>query len=146
MRGGNRPRLTRVTGIFAGGRGSVGAATSRLMLFLLTLVSMTAAYAHELPPEPGASLVLGSAEVEAIENGQVIALTRQAKPVARIVPLDQDQDWYWTPEWQRMEGEADEEIAAGRLRHFSSGEEFLDYLGRQVDEMNRGDAKPGQDR
>ena len=31
------------------------------------------------------------------------------------VIVDRDQAWYWTPEWQKGEREADEDIAAGRV-------------------------------
>ena len=31
------------------------------------------------------------------------------------VTIDRDQAWYWTPEWQKGEREADEDIAAGRV-------------------------------
>jgi hypothetical protein len=36
-----------------------------------------------------------------------------------------DQAWFWTPEWQAKEREADEDIAAGRFERFYSDEEFL---------------------
>lgn len=48
--------------------------------------------------------------------------------------IDPDQAWFWTPEWQEGEREADEDIAAGRVIHFESGEEFLaalEALGKQ---------------
>ena len=41
---------------------------------------------------------------------------------------DPDQAWFWTPEWQQMEREADEDIAAGRVESFDSGEAFLAAL------------------
>jgi len=42
--------------------------------------------------------------------------------------IDADQAWFWTPEWQAKEREADEDLAAGRMETFHSGEEFLDAL------------------
>ena len=42
--------------------------------------------------------------------------------------IDADQAWFWTPEWQAGEREADAEIAAGKGRVFYSTEEFLAYL------------------
>lgn len=39
-----------------------------------------------------------------------------------------DQAWYWTPEWQAGEVEADADIAAGRVSVHDSGEEFLAAL------------------
>ncbi len=45
----------------------------------------------------------------------------------KLVP--RDQAWYWTDEWQAMEREADEAIAAGDVsRPFSSVAELLGYL------------------
>ncbi len=42
--------------------------------------------------------------------------------------IDADQAWFWTPEWQAGEREADADIAAGRVETFESGEEFLAAL------------------
>ena len=35
---------------------------------------------------------------------------------------DPDQAWFWTPEWQAGELEADQDIAAGRTTHYDSDE------------------------
>lgn len=43
--------------------------------------------------------------------------------------IDATQAWFWTPEWQAGEREADADIAAGRGETFESGEEFLEALG-----------------
>jgi hypothetical protein len=45
---------------------------------------------------------------------------------------DPDQAWFWTPEWQAKEREADADIAAGRVTRFESDEEFLDALRRRA--------------
>ena len=42
--------------------------------------------------------------------------------------IDASQAWFWTPEWQAGEREAEAEIAAGKVESFGSGEEFLDAL------------------
>jgi AbrB family looped-hinge helix DNA binding protein len=42
--------------------------------------------------------------------------------------IDPDQAWFWTPEWQAGEREADADIAAGRTRCFNTGEELLAAL------------------
>lgn len=39
-----------------------------------------------------------------------------------------DQAWFWTPQWQQKEREADADIAAGRVTQFDSGEDFLAAL------------------
>lgn len=32
-----------------------------------------------------------------------------------VIPIPSDQAWFWTERWQRMEREADADIAAGRV-------------------------------
>jgi AbrB family looped-hinge helix DNA binding protein len=44
--------------------------------------------------------------------------------------IDATQAWFWTPEWQTGEREADADIAAGRVEAFASGEEFLNALNK----------------
>lgn len=43
-----------------------------------------------------------------------------------LVP--KSQAWFWTPEWQAAEREADEDRAAGRVSQFESDAEFLTSL------------------
>ena len=47
---------------------------------------------------------------------------------------DPDQAWYWTPEWQKAEREAEEEIQAGRVDEHETGEDFLKALQDITDE------------
>jgi len=49
--------------------------------------------------------------------------------------IDATQAWFWMPEWQQGEREADADLAAGRAEAFDSGEDLLDAL--------RARAKPG---
>ncbi len=42
--------------------------------------------------------------------------------------IPKDQLWFWTPEWQKKEREADEDVARGRVKEFSSVEELLKEL------------------
>jgi len=42
--------------------------------------------------------------------------------------IDATQAWFWTPQWQEGEREADAQEAAGLGETFGSGEEFLDAL------------------
>ncbi len=51
---------------------------------------------------------------------------------ARALPTAADQAWFWTPEWQEGEREADADIAAGRTTYFDSTEEFLAALDREI--------------
>jgi len=41
---------------------------------------------------------------------------------------DPNQTWFWAPVWQKGEGEAAADMAAGRVTRFSSDNEFLDSL------------------
>lgn len=43
-------------------------------------------------------------------------------------PIDPDQAWFWTPEWQAKEEEADADKAAGRVERFDNDEAFLAAL------------------
>ena len=40
-------------------------------------------------------------------------------------PIDPGQAWFWTPEWQSKEREAEAEKAAGNLDRYASDQEFL---------------------
>jgi antitoxin PrlF len=44
----------------------------------------------------------------------------------KMIPADQA--WFWTPEWQAGEREADADVAAGRTEYFDSDEAFLAAL------------------
>jgi hypothetical protein len=43
-------------------------------------------------------------------------------------PIDPDQAWFWTPEWQAKEQEAEADKAAGRVERFESHDAFLAAL------------------
>lgn len=58
-------------------------------------------------------------EVEIVDDGILL------RPMKLI---DASQAWFWTPEWQAGEREADADIAAGRVERFESDEEFLEAL------------------
>ncbi|MGH9217558.1 MAG: AbrB/MazE/SpoVT family DNA-binding domain-containing protein [Acidimicrobiales bacterium] len=42
--------------------------------------------------------------------------------------IDATQAWFWTPQWQQGEREADADLAAGRAQTFNSGEDFVEGL------------------
>ena len=49
-------------------------------------------------------------------GAQVEVIERDGEIVLRpYVPVPADQAWFWTERWQRMEREADEAVAAGRV-------------------------------
>jgi len=42
-----------------------------------------------------------------------------------------EQTWFWTPEWQAKEREADQAIVEGRVRTFDTMEEMVEFLDAQ---------------
>lgn len=40
--------------------------------------------------------------------------------------IDPEQAWFWAPEWQSGEREADADLAEGRYERFMSDKDFLD--------------------
>ena len=58
-------------------------------------------------------------EVEVVADGILL------RPMKVI---DATQAWFWTPEWQAGEREADADLAAGRFDRYESDEEFLAAL------------------
>lgn len=67
-----------------------------------------------------ARVVAGDFVEVSVDNGRII-LTPKAV-------VDADQAWFWTPEWQQRESEADQAHAAGRVEHYDSDKDFLDSL------------------
>jgi antitoxin PrlF len=46
--------------------------------------------------------------------------------------IDANQAWFWTPEWQAGEREADADASAGKGEFFASGEELLRGIERRI--------------
>ncbi|HEX4518646.1 MAG TPA: AbrB/MazE/SpoVT family DNA-binding domain-containing protein [Gaiellaceae bacterium] len=46
--------------------------------------------------------------------------------------IDATQAWFWSPEWQAGEREADADREAGRVESFASESEFLDALHTRI--------------
>jgi len=50
-----------------------------------------------------------------------------------LPPMDSvpaSQRWFWSERWQRMEREADEDVAAGRVHAYENVDDLLDALDR----------------
>jgi bifunctional DNA-binding transcriptional regulator/antitoxin component of YhaV-PrlF toxin-antitoxin module len=65
------------------------------------------------------------------EPGAQVELIERADGVIEMrpqLPHPAEQKWFWTERWQRMEREADADIAAGRVGTYESGEDFLAHL------------------
>lgn len=62
------------------------------------------------------------------EPGAQVRVVERDDGVIEMHPLaavPADQKWFWTDRWQQMEGEAQADIAAGRVAAFEDVEEFL---------------------
>jgi len=67
-----------------------------------------------------------------IEQGDFIEVSERDGEIVMTPKklIDADQAWFWTPEWQRSEREADEDIKAGRVSGpFKTIEELKKHLG-----------------
>jgi hypothetical protein len=53
---------------------------------------------------------------------------KTAKRWKRPRHIPADQRWFWTPEWQAGERQADEDLAAGRYKTFKSAAELIASL------------------
>jgi antitoxin PrlF len=82
-----------------------------------------------LPPEIREALhVKEGDDIEfAIDEGGNVS-------VRGFITIPADQAWFFTPEWQAGEREADAEIARGEGMIFEDGESFEAYLRSIVDE------------
>ena len=58
----------------------------------------------------------------------LIRLVDRRVELVPVTLIPKDQLWYWTPEWQQMEREADEDIARGDIKGFDSVQELLKEL------------------
>ena len=59
-------------------------------------------------------------------------LTRDGRRLARIVP--EEDAWVYSPAWQDKLRDAEADLAAGRVRQFADGDEFLGHLEALADE------------
>jgi hypothetical protein len=58
----------------------------------------------------------------------VFAVERAVHAAHSLAGRDPSQAWFWTPQWQAGEQEADADIAAGRTTYYGSEEEFFAAL------------------
>lgn len=65
--------------------------------------------------------------VAEVQRLQAVLADDQVIRIRPIAPRGEDptQAWFWTPKWQQMEREADEDIAAGRVKQFDDLESFF---------------------
>jgi len=49
----------------------------------------------------------------------------------KTIKVPRDQAWFWTPEWQAREKEADQDLYAGRYEEFDTLDDLLKGLHRE---------------
>jgi AbrB family looped-hinge helix DNA binding protein len=65
-----------------------------------------------------------------LREGDYLEL-RLEKDRIELIPLaliPRDQLWFWSPEWQAGEREAEEDIAKGRLKEFKNARDAIKWL------------------
>jgi len=70
-----------------------------------------------------------------LEEGDLLMFeaTREGILIRPQKYIDATQAWFWTPKWQAMERQADEDLRAGRYREFDSDEGFRESLEASID-------------
>jgi hypothetical protein len=67
------------------------------------------------------------------ESGELEIEIPEGMPPGEVIVTietvhDSEQAWFWTPEWQAGEREADEDIKVGRYKDFSTMDDLLNDL------------------
>ena len=65
------------------------------------------------------------------EAGAQLEVSERSDGVIELRPqvaTPADQRWFWTDRWQRMEHQADADIASGRVEQFDTAEDFIAEL------------------
>lgn len=68
-----------------------------------------------------------------VEEIKKLSLAEKCELARRLneEALFDDQSWYWTPEWQAAEKEADEDIAAGKVHRYENVDDSIKFLHEQ---------------
>lgn len=68
------------------------------------------------------------------EGDEVYFYTNKAgQLVVQPAPnIDPEQAWFWTERWQKMEREADADIAAGRVKSFDNVEDLIAEIEKRA--------------
>lgn len=65
-----------------------------------------------------------------VRHGEVVVMAKRL--------VDAGQAWFWSPEWQKQEREADEDKKAGRVsKTFDTAKEGIAYLRKKRAELRR---------
>jgi len=90
----------------------------------MTLSKITRNYQVSIPKNIRDALGLQEGDYVEFEerDGEIVMVPKRL--------IDADQAWFWTPEWQALEREADEDIKAGRVSGpFKTIEEMKKHFG-----------------
>ena len=84
----------------------------------------------DLRPKFQLTLPLEIREALAVTPGDLLEfeINDSGVQVRGLRPIPTDQAWFWTPRWQQMEKEADEDRQAGRVTYFDSADAFENWL------------------
>lgn len=65
-----------------------------------------------------------------LDRGALVRFEIEGNRVILIpeIEVPREQAWFWTPEWQRKEREADQDLTQSRHRDFHSVDEALAWL------------------
>lgn len=66
--------------------------------------------------------------IETIKSLSAAEKFELARRLEETGVLDDNQSWYWTPQWQAAEKEADEDIATGRVYHYDNVDDLMRSL------------------
>jgi hypothetical protein len=80
----------------------------------------------EMPAEQQEAIRTALATLNRTGNG-----SRIQRIVSEALLAAVEQQYFWTPEWQAKEREADEAIAEGRVRTFDTMDDMIDFLDEQ---------------
>ncbi|MGL5828327.1 MAG: AbrB/MazE/SpoVT family DNA-binding domain-containing protein [Angustibacter sp.] len=61
-----------------------------------------------------------------------ISLQEGSIVLTPYISIPADQAWFWSPEWQKMEHEAESDVKSGRVTQFADEAAFLEHLDRIV--------------
>ncbi|MCE5008380.1 AbrB/MazE/SpoVT family DNA-binding domain-containing protein [Staphylococcus saprophyticus] len=55
-----------------------------------------------------------------VENGKLV--------MQPVITIAKDQSWFWSPEWQKGEREAEENISNNEVKTFNNAEDAISFL------------------
>jgi len=90
----------------------------------MPLVRVTRNYQVSIPKQVREALGLAEGDLVEVEerDGEIVMVPKKL--------IDASQAWFWSPEWQQAEREAQEDIRAGRVvGPFKSVEEMKKHFG-----------------